>query len=119
MTNFYTYDIPFLKNSTFGPTFDNGDLENEFSSRESYLNWRAEWKAAYKELSKQIRHAKHNRSPLRMKDNTYRAEQWALRAECGGELATRMIAFLHSAKVYAGELREARRVDEDKNREAA
>lgn len=121
MSNYSKFDIEFLKLNKWGfPQFDNGTKDNPtghfktcFQDKESYLEWRQNWREAYKELSKQIRHAKSNRSPYKMTDNTYSHYEWQWRATAGRGYANRMMMYLELGKAHAAKLK-SRRLEAEK-----
>lgn len=121
MSNYNKFDIEFLEPNNWGyPRFDYGAKDNpaehfktRFQDKESYLEWRQKWREAYKDLSKQIRHAKNNRSPYRMTDDTYSHYEWQWRASVGRVIANRMMEYLELGKAHAAKLK-ARRMEAEK-----
>lgn len=118
MSNYSNFDIEFLENNKWGfPRFDFEAEDNpaeyfktRFQDKKSYLEWRQKWREGYKELSKQIRYAKNNRSPYRMTDDTYSYHEWQWRASIGRKIANRMMKYLELGKAQAAILK-ARRLE--------
>ena len=95
-----------------------------FKTREEYLNWRAEWKAEYKELSRAIRELKcarkeyiwkyrpkdDNASKRRTKigPNPNYSSSASWKAASKSYRATNMLETLKEAKIEAGKQRAAR-----------
>lgn len=76
-----------------------------FTTRETYLQWRADWRRSYAELSQQIRDNKHalkkdQRDNAGYDQARYQAQRLFLRNE-----ATAMLYDRHQAKAAAGRLR--------------
>lgn len=116
MTNYNIFKIDFLENNQYGtPTFHSVPINKRFNTREEYLDWRAKWKAAYKELSEQIRHAKRNRSETRMTDNIFLHFQWGYRAMQGKRIANMMLDNLNQAKEYSAHQR-LKRIEAETNK---
>ena len=79
----------------------------DFTNRETYLAWRAQWKANYKALSKEITEGKHALA------NAFRSndpKSYLLQRELliNRAAATSMLETLKEAKAKSAEMRAAR-----------
>ena len=100
----------------------------DFETREEYLEWRTDWKAEYKGLSKEIRRLKNSRKEFiwkyRPKGNDTMKRRTKVgsnpdynssadwKVYCEKNKATRMLKLLKEAKIEAGRQRAKRLVHE-------
>lgn len=102
------FDIDFLKNEgnyyKRPHVFKYFKKTIPFTDRESYLQWKVEWKEAYKQLSLDIRESKLNRKPK----NSPVYWEWGTRAYLGRSIARRMMEIRMEAKEISIKMRAER-----------
>lgn len=76
-------------------------LTINFNSRETYLEFRRDWKAAYRDLSSQIRETKVAMKEAQKSGQESRASSLQLEREMLRRKARKMLALLVEAKVEA------------------
>lgn len=102
------FDIKFLKNEGSHykrpQVFKYFEKQIPFNNRESYLQWKQEWKEAYKQLSSDIREAKIMRKPK----NSPIYWDYASRARMGRDIARHMMEMRMEAKDISIKMRAER-----------
>lgn len=76
-----------------------------FTTRETYLHWRADWRRSYAELSQQIRDNKHALKKDQRENAGYDQARFQARRQILRDEATSMLHHRHEAKAAAGRLR--------------
>ena len=82
-------------------------FELTFTDRESYLAWRAEWRASYKTLSTEI-HEKKKQIAQAFKDNDPKAGFYQNQCSASRALAHRMMELRKEANARRDESRAAK-----------
>lgn len=102
------FDIEFLKNEgkylKYPRVFKYFYEKAPFSDRESYLQWKQDWRDAYKQLSADIREAKHKR---KMKNSPIYWE-YGTRSRIGRNIARQMMDIRTAAKELSMRMRSER-----------
>ncbi len=102
------FDIDFLKNEgkhyKRPQVFKYYTTNPPFSDRESYVQWKQDWKDAYKQLSADIRESKHKRK----QKNSPIYWDYATRARLGRDIARQMMDMRMDAKELSMRMREER-----------